>query len=116
LVCEFSCFSVPQSLRGFWHWLLLWFLWVPLQLRGHWFGGRVYTLFPPSFLPLRKKKETLSATLFLLFWTALDLVCFLHFESFILRLFFFFFSWTQVYPLLWLLLLASTYSSVMMLY
>jgi hypothetical protein len=75
----------------------------------------IYT-FPPSFLPLRKKKETLSATLFLLFWTALDLVCFLHFESFILRLFFFFFSWTQVYPLLWLLLLASTYSSVMMLY
>jgi hypothetical protein len=30
--------------------------------------------------------------------------------------FFIFFSWTQVYPLLWLLLLASTYSSVMMLY
>ena len=91
LVCDFCCFSVPQSLRGFWHWLFLWFLWVPLQLRGHWFGGRVYTLFPPSFLPLRKKKETLSATLFLLFWTALDLVCFLHFESLILRLFFYFF-------------------------
>jgi len=36
--------------------------------------------------------ETLSATLFLLFWTALDLVCFLHFESLILRLIFFFFS------------------------
>jgi len=50
----------------------------------------IYT-FPPSFLPLRKKKETLSATLFLLFWTALDLVCFLHFESLILRLIFFFF-------------------------
>ena len=49
----------------------------------------IYT-FPPSFLPLRKKKETLSATLFLLFWTALDLVCFLHFESLILRLIFFF--------------------------
>jgi hypothetical protein len=57
LVCEFSCFSVPQSLRGFWHWLLLWFLWVPLQLRGHWFGGRVYTLFPPLSFLLEKKKK-----------------------------------------------------------
>jgi hypothetical protein len=46
LVCDFCCFSVSQSLRGFWHWLFLWFLWVPLQLRGHWFGGRVCTLSP----------------------------------------------------------------------
>lgn len=78
LVCEFFVlfFHVPLF-----EWLLTFIgtviLWRPLRLR------EVIGLREGIYLPFLLEKKTLFYALFLLFHTALELVCFLHFESLI---------------------------------